>query len=66
MTDVQPVPRSPGWILVGTTKGPSGFHRIMSVGQNGSLVTACGLVGRKIVENQGSIIECPDCNAKLS
>jgi hypothetical protein len=57
------VPRTPGWVLVGTRRGPQGFHRVMSASQNGSLVTACGLVGRKIVEYQGSIIECPECAA---
>jgi hypothetical protein len=58
------VPRSPGWVLVGTTTGPSGFHRIRSVGQNGSLVTACGLVGRKIEDSQRMIIECPACSTQ--
>lgn len=64
MSDVTVVPRSPGWVLVGRTTGPSGFHRVRSVSKNGTLVTACGLVGRKIEESQQAIIECPACAAE--
>lgn len=61
---IEPVPRAPGWVLIGTIKGPMGFHRVRSMNRLGSLVTACGLVGRKIAEGQQAILECPECNAE--
>lgn len=55
------VERRSGWILVGGTAGPLGFHRAYSAGQNGTLVTVCGVVGRKIDDSEAVIVECPIC-----
>jgi hypothetical protein len=55
------VERRPGWILVGSTKGPQGYHRAYGAGQNGTLITVCGVVGRRIDDAQTWIIECPAC-----
>lgn len=55
------VTRKPGWVLVGRRDGPQGFHRVYGAGQNGTLVTVCGVVGRKIDDSQTVIVECPIC-----
>ena len=57
-----PAQRRPGWVLVSSTQGPQGYHRVMSVGQNGSLVTVCGRVGRKVPDDQRMIVECHVCS----
>jgi len=59
----QPVPRRPGWVLIATTSGTRGYHRVKTRGTLGTLVTVCGVTGHKVEEYQRSIIECPDCNA---
>ena len=60
--DVAPVPRADGWILLGTTSGPRGYHRVASMSQNGSLLTVCGLVGRRVIEDATMIQPCPSCS----
>lgn len=58
-----PVPRAPGWVLVATRGGPTGFHRVKTVGNEGSVRTLCGLTGRVISENERAMVPCPACQA---
>ncbi len=55
------VPRKPGWTFISNRQGPQGYHRIKSVASLGSVVTVCGITGRRVEEHQRGIIECPDC-----
>jgi hypothetical protein len=56
-----PVPREPGWVLVASRTGPKGHHRIRTVGALGSLVTVCGVTGRKVEDSQRLIMRCVEC-----
>ena len=55
------VPRPPGWVLVSSKNGPKGFHRVRTVAELGTIVTVCGLKGRRITEDAREIILCPEC-----
>lgn len=58
-----PVPRPPGWVLVATRSGPVGFHRVKTVGVEGSVVTLCGITGRVINDHERMIVLCAACEA---
>lgn len=58
------VPRPPGWVLIANRHGPQGFHRVKAVGQLASVVTICGVVGRRISEVERMIVLCPICQAE--
>jgi len=60
-TDIAPVARTPGWVLVAGSGGVLGFHRVTTFGKNGTLLTRCGLVGRPIREEAATIQPCPTC-----
>jgi hypothetical protein len=59
------VPRPPGYHLVANTKGVQGFHRTKvpeaAMAKNGSCVTFCGIVGRRMGEYPEMIPLCPEC-----
>lgn len=55
------VTRTPGWVFISNHLGPQGYHRVKTIGTLGSLVTVCGIVGRKLDESQRQIIECEAC-----
>jgi len=57
------VQRPPGWVLVGTKQGSAGFHRVRTASQNGSLLTVCGKLGRKVDDDSTTIVCCPLCLA---
>ena len=60
---VAPTPRDPGWVLVANRGGPQGFHRVKTVGTEGSVRTLCGVTGRVISEHERSIVPCAACQA---
>ena len=53
--------RVPGWVLVGTRTGPVGYHRVQTASPNGSLLTCCGIVGRKVPDDAVVIPRCSVC-----
>jgi hypothetical protein len=57
----QPVPREAGWVLVASRTGPRGHHLVKTVGALGSLVTVCGVTGRKVEDSQRQIMRCVEC-----
>lgn len=57
------VPRPPGWRLVANSGGPKGFHRVKTVGTEGSVRTLCGIVGHPITDSERMIVLCPACEA---
>jgi hypothetical protein len=50
-------------VLVTTTRGLRGYHRVRTVGQNGFLLTCCGLYGRGVEDTTSPIPLCPACAA---
>ncbi len=57
------VPRTPGWVLVANRGGPQGFHRVKTVGVEGSVRTMCGITGRPITDSERMIVPCAACQA---
>ncbi len=66
---VETVDRVPGWGLLATVKdGPTWWHKIIQhpklheqLERDSSVYTACGKMGRMIVEHEPQITRCPKC-----
>lgn len=63
------VPRPPGYHLVTNTKGVQGFHRTKvpeaAMAQYGTVVTLCGIVGRRLGEYPREVPLCHACEAAV-
>ena len=61
------VPTPPGYHLITNRSGVKGFHRTKvpeaAMAKRGSVVTFCGIIGRRIDEYPREIPLCADCEA---
>ena len=57
----EPVPRPPGWKLIANHVGSQGWHLVGRTNPERSVVTACGITGRVITENNRQIVCCQAC-----
>ena len=59
------VPRPPGYHAVTNRSGPKGFHRTKvpeaAMARHGSVVTLCGILGRRLDAYPGKIPLCEEC-----
>ena len=55
------VNRPPGWSLIANKNGPQGYHVIKSAGLLATVVTLCGITGRKISDVAREIPLCQGC-----
>lgn len=59
------VPRPPGYHLIVNTRGVQGFHRSKipeaAMASHGSVVTYCGILGRRLSEYPDRVPLCEEC-----